>query len=413
MVGNISINKTVFLLTIIGLLGGFSAYGGDNIKDDTAQVKQSEVSLEDLAHGMARIEKRLDEMSLEDSVKLTAEQEKKKAELEGELGKVQADLKALHDAVDNGLDTSLVEKSITQYEQTADDLHQQIDAIVNGKSKTEADEKSLDEQDADVKGEDTAGEGAAETATDQAEEEDDLIGLSLSLGLASAYVFRGYNVFMENSQHDNNGLIAPGIEWAIGDSGVSVGYWGAYQISGNNHASNVAEGIGHEQDFYITWERELSDRTSIGASLFYYMYPFAKEADAGTVNPSWLEPSIGAYFSGPFDLSFDLAYFAGLQEPLREYSYLYLNPGISKTFSPVDLLETTLGLSVGYKIFKDEPSKISDNMFDIAFDWTFSVSISDSFGIDPGVHIAWSNFSGIPEGDEYLVFFTLDTWLEI
>ena len=49
------------------------------------------------------------------------------------------------------------------------------------------------------------------------------IGLNLDLGFATAYVFRGANVFQEDGQMNQNMLIAPGITWSIFDTGLSIG----------------------------------------------------------------------------------------------------------------------------------------------------------------------------------------------
>ena len=49
------------------------------------------------------------------------------------------------------------------------------------------------------------------------------VGINFDVGFATAYVFRGLNIFMDDDQRDQNMLISPGITWSIFDTGLGVG----------------------------------------------------------------------------------------------------------------------------------------------------------------------------------------------
>ncbi len=365
---------------------------------------------------------------------LTPEQEAKKAGLEAELANVQGQLDSLQKAIEGGLDPAAVQGSKTNLEQRADELDKEIASIqpTPPKQPQSAEEQLIQEvselkQEVAKLTEPAAEDEPSESQEAETSEEDASIGLDIEFGLASAYVFRGLNVFQSDSQQDQHFMFAPGLSWGIGDSGFSLGYWSAYQINGGNEEEMVAVGLGHEQDLIVGWEKGLTERTSLALGLVYYFYPFADPDDAGCKNPSFLEPAVGIALSGWADWGLDFAYFAGLQEEVRDFSYLYINPSVSKGVELNSVLGTSIGLGFGYKIFKSGADELADNMFDLSLDWDLSIQVTDIFSFSPGVHLAWTNLTNVevaPEnegdapttdkrraGEEYVVFFTLASGL--
>ncbi len=399
--------------------------------------------LEELKTGQEALRQKVDGLSAlgeegdAEEPMLTPEQESRKAALEKQSAEAQAQLDSLEQAIQGGLDPAVVQDSKAALEKQSADLKSSIAAIQptaeEGEPETDAELQALIRAVEDLKEalatleNATGGEEKAESEG-ATEEEDSSIGIGIEFGLASAYVFRGLNVFMSGSQQDQHVLFAPGLSWALGDSGVSLGYWSAYQINGGNQEEMVAVALGHEQDLYVSWEKSLTDRTSLAVGLVYYFYPFADKEDAGCKNPSFLEPGAGIAFSGGVDLGLDLAYFAGLQEAVRGLSYLYIHPSIGKGFELNSILGTSIGLGFGYKVFKDSAGEMSDNMFDISLDWDLSIQVTDAFSVSPGVHVAWTNLEDVeidPEdgsdpikdnkrmGEEYVVFFSLTSGWEL
>jgi hypothetical protein len=230
------------------------------------------------------------------------------------------------------------------------------------------------------------------------------IGLSFGVEVSSAYCFRGLNVFQGNSQADQHFVFAPSIAYAIGETGLSLSYWGAYQMNGGNQSELVAAGVGHEQNLVAAYELGLfDDQLALGASLTWYFYPFAREADAGATLPSYLEPGITVGYNGPVEVSVALAYFAGIQTALQDLSYFYVRPHIGRTFSLNSHLDLSLGLAFGYKVFR-ESADVTDNVYDLQFDWEMPVDVGRGFSLKPGVHVAWTNFSKGTVGSEYMIW---------
>ncbi|MCP4604719.1 MAG: hypothetical protein GY847_30060, partial [Proteobacteria bacterium] len=191
--------------------------------------------------------------------------------------------------------------------------------------------------------------GLSGTAAAQGEmqtEEQELsktVGINLDAEISSLYNFRGWNTFQEKTQQDQNGLFAPSITWAIFDSGVSIGYWAAYQISGSNQAEMVDVGLGHEQDIFLSYDRAwLNDLLALNLTLTYFFYPFADEDAAGTANPSFLEPLVGLTISDWVDIGINISYFVGLQDAVKDYRYLYINPSVGKGLELSDTFSMNL-----------------------------------------------------------------------
>ena len=247
-----------------------------------------------------------------------------------------------------------------------------------------------------------ADESSDSTASEEAGRES--IGLNLDLGYATAYVFRGANVFQEDGQMNQNMLLAPGITWSIFDTGLSIGYWGAFQISGDNIGANIDGALGVEQDLFLAYELSLPHDLGLSFGLVYYFYPAADENVAGASVPSYLEPGVGFGYFGVLDVGINIAYFLGLQdEPgIRGISYLYINPYVGKSFDLDEHVGLVLGLGYGFKLFK-EGNDGAANVHDVTLTIGVPIRPTEIFYITPGVNLAWTNIPSEDFGGE-LVF---------
>ena len=238
-----------------------------------------------------------------------------------------------------------------------------------------------------------------------AESEEDALGLNIELSLQSAFVFRGYNVFQQDGQRDLNMLLAPGLSWSIPDSGWTLAYWGAFQVSGNNLSALIEAGVGAEQDLIFIYERELAGGLSMEFSLCWYLFPFASEEVAGSSFPVFVEPALKLKRSLGLDFSLALSYFFGLQfvEGIRDYSHLYLRPAVGKSFALTEWLGLELSLGYGYKLMIDGNSG-RDNLHDIDLALNLPLSLPHGVYLLPGVHLGWSDLSETGFADELLVW---------
>lgn len=218
------------------------------------------------------------------------------------------------------------------------------------------------------------------------------LGLDIDLGFATAYVFRGINVFQEDGQMNQNMFIAPGITWSIFETGLSIGYWGAFQISGSNISENIDAALGAEQDLLLVYELGLPRDLGLTFALAYYFYPGADVDVMGTKVPSYLEPAIGFGYFGILDAELKVMYFLGLQdEPgIRGISYLYINPHVGKSFSFNDTISLDAGIGYGFKLF-NEGNDVAANVHDFVLNIGVPFLLGEIFYITPGVNLAWTN----------------------
>ncbi|MFH1463591.1 MAG: TorF family putative porin [Pseudomonadota bacterium] len=222
-------------------------------------------------------------------------------------------------------------------------------------------------------------------------EERDPIGLSLDLGVASAYVWRGLNVFADSGQRDPNLLLAPSVAWSIGESGVSLGYWGAYQLTGPNRAALVDAGLGAEQDLWVGYDRALSGKLAASFLLTGYLYPLADEAAAGTAFPTYLEPAAGLGWVGPVTASVSVGYFHGLQPTLAGSRNVYLHPALSWGHALGEEVGLTVDAGFGYKLFTQ--AEVTTNTLDVSL----ALGLPLTFGavhVNPALNLAWTNLGG-------------------
>ena len=217
---------------------------------------------------------------------------------------------------------------------------------------------------------------------------------SMEVTFASAYAFRGYNLFQQRSQQDANGLFAPSFAVSHSESGITVGLWGAYQLNGANRVTMVESGIGAETDLYVSISRDVSDSISASAAATAFLYPFARHDVAGTTFPIYLEPSAAVAWSGAADVGLQLAYFHGVQNALATWRYLYLHPSASRSIPMSSKASVTIGGGAGYKLYVGGGSVPTDNVWDGHADLALKFTFDDGTYIEPAVHAVTTDLAG-------------------
>jgi len=209
--------------------------------------------------------------------------------------------------------------------------------------------------------------------------------LNVDVEGASAYVWRGINVFGEQ-QNTQAFSVFPSLTATFG--GLSLGYWGAFQLSGDNKSTLVDQGVGGQNNLILKYNGYLDNGLVYSAMLTYWLYPFADEQVAGTATPMYLEPGVGLSYLAGADLGLYVGYYRGLQAVTEPASFLYINPSVGKTFSLNEDLGFALGLSAGYKVFTNDPPA-KDRAFDLALNLSLAIPFNDMY-ITPGLHAAYA-----------------------
>ncbi len=236
-------------------------------------------------------------------------------------------------------------------------------------------------------------------------------GLTFTLDLATAYQFRGTNVFQSSRQQDFHGLLAPGVSWAVGDTGLWVGYWGAFQLNGPNRRDLVLEGVGHETDLSLGYDQELLEGDLVlGATLVAYLYVFADPEEAGTRMPLWIEPMASVTWDTAATLGLVLSYFTHVQEALVGYDYVYVNPSASRSIPLGDSLSLEPGCTAGIKLWTGGDRE-RDNTVDATADLTLAID-AGPLTLTPGVHLTWTNLEAVSLAGEAFVWGSVGASLE-
>ena len=209
--------------------------------------------------------------------------------------------------------------------------------------------------------------------------------LNIDVEGSSAYVWRGINVFGEQ-QNTQAFSVFPSLTATFGR--ISLGYWGAFQLSGDNKSELVDRGVGGQNNFILKYNSYFDNGLVYSAMLTYWIYPFANEEVAGTATPMYLEPGVGLSYLAGADLGLYVGYYRGLQDVIQPNSFLYINPSIGKTFSLNEDLGLALGLSAGYKVFTDDPPA-KDRAFDLALNVSLAIPFNNMY-ITPGLHAAYA-----------------------
>jgi len=240
--------------------------------------------------------------------------------------------------------------------------------------------------------------GAADTAASSGEAPSAIINIDVEA--ASAYVWRGMNLFGEK-QNTQNFSLFPSLTATFG--GLSIGYWGAFQMTGDNKTAVLDGGVGAEQDFILKYTGSFAEGLGYTAMLTYWIYPFADEEAAGTATPMYIEPLVGVTYASAVDLGLNLSYYRGLQEDATvPYSFIYINPSVGKTLPLSGDISLALGLSGGYKIFTDDETDDPDKAFDLTLNAGVTLPFSDMY-ITPQVHAAYVSRSDEAPSDEAFV----------
>ncbi len=263
---------------------------------------------------------------------------------------------------------------------------------------------AIDEQTSTVppEGEETDSPTTDGMARDMTPESDSL-GLNLSLELASAYSFRGINVFQADSQHDVHARLSPSVTWSVGDTGVWFNTWGAFQLNGPNRRDLVLEGLGREFDLSVGYDHECLDGAVVLSAAFTgYLYPFADAEVAGTGTPTWLEPMAGVTWEMFASLGLTITYMTHLQPVLAGWDYLYVNPTASLSLPLDDRMALEPGLSAGWKVWVDGPAW-QDNTADVTVDLNAPATVGPAT-VTAGAHVTWTNLEDTSLVDEAFVW---------
>jgi len=222
----------------------------------------------------------------------------------------------------------------------------------------------------------------------------------LSIDLLSAYVFRGYNVFQSEGQGEQKWVERPRIIWTVPQTGFSIGYAAANQISGDNLVSNVAAGLGAEQDLFASYAFARRERFGVEAEVAVVGYPGAEARLVGTSAPYFFSLSVEPRYR---HLAFlYLGYIAGFRKgPLEavEGSQGYINPRFEKRFDFGERVELELQFGAGMKILQSDLSVVRDNMFDVLGTATLYYALNDVFYVGLKVGWAWTNFTPSKDPD--------------
>jgi hypothetical protein len=221
--------------------------------------------------------------------------------------------------------------------------------------------------------------GAAEVAPSDGAAPSTLINIDVEG--ASAYVWRGMNLFGEE-QKTQAFSVFPSITATFG--AVSIGYWGAFQLSGDNKGTLVDTGVGGENDFILKYSGSLSDDVAYSAMLTYWIYPLAKGDDI----PQYLEPGAGITYATGVDLGLYAGYYRGLQDITKSVSFLYINPSVGKTIPLTADIGLAVGLSGGYKVYTNDPATDQDKAVDLTLNVSATIPFSDMY-ITPQLHASY------------------------
>ncbi len=233
------------------------------------------------------------------------------------------------------------------------------------------------------------------------------LGVSVDAQFSSVYLFRGLNVFGDK-QGDQHGVFSPTLSYAIADTGLTLGYWGAFQLNGDNRGAKTDVGAGLEQDFILGYSRSfLDNKLTLKAALTAYVFPFADEELAGAGVPLYLEPSVTPVYTSLADFSLQVAYFHAVQDGLSDYRYLYVRPYVSKSFKLSRKVTETVGAGYGYKVFGDR-DKMTENVQDLALDLETTIAITPTFYVKPALRAGWTNLTGQSFGDELVVLVSVN-----
>jgi hypothetical protein len=225
--------------------------------------------------------------------------------------------------------------------------------------------------------------GAADAAPASAAAPSKLINIDVEA--ASAYVWRGLNLYGEETSTQNFSLF-PSATATFG--GFSVGYFGGFQLTGDNKSALVDSGTGAEQDLILKFAGAFNPKLTYSAGLVTWFYPFVDPDVAPVDLPIFMEPGISLGFATAVDLNLYVGYYFGLQSETDAGNFVYISPSVGKSLELSPDIDLALGLSAGYKIYPNLPDgQDPDKAFDLTLNVGTTLPFSDMY-ITPQVHAA-------------------------
>jgi hypothetical protein len=252
--------------------------------------------------------------------------------------------------------------------------------------------------------------------------DDDSPELEASLEVASAYVFRGYNVFQQESQREQKAVQEVLVAWNASSSGLYLALGSANQLTGDNLVSNVDAGLGAEYDLFAGYDFGRHQPMGVTTELAIAAYPVAESRVVGTHVP--LVASLSAEPRWRHELYFYVGYLHGFRRGLYQEDQLYLNPHVQKKLDLGERFELDLEVGAGVKLFSLDVGTVRDNMFDVLGTATIYCALTEVIYVGARVGWAWTNFTaqrdpvtgatvGRRFADEYVPFWAISVGAEL
>jgi hypothetical protein len=246
--------------------------------------------------------------------------------------------------------------------------------------------------------------------------------LEVSLEVASAYVFRGYNVFQADRQGEQKWVQRPQIAWSAPGTGFSIGYAAANQLTGDNLVGNVAAGLGAEHDLFSAYEFGRRQQLGLTAEIAAVAYPAADRKIVGTSAPVFV--SLSAEPRYRHNLYLYVGYLRGFRHGPFEGDQAYVSPRVEKRFALGDRFGLELQLGAGMKIQQLDLGGVRDNMFDVLATTTLYFALNEVIYVGAKVGWAWTNFTSHRDpdtgqalsprfADQYVPFWSLSVGAEL
>lgn len=238
---------------------------------------------------------------------------------------------------------------------------------------------------------DSAASPATPQPSPESEEAGDAPSLTFDVGVGSAYMWRGANLWGRRTRTQHLSIF-PGVTYA--DGGFSAFYWGAYQLTGKDKGANVDGAVGAEQDLGISYSLSLAKQLSAVPFATVYLWPLATKAATNTTVPAAMEPGVTLAHEGSLvNLGFAVSYYRGLQDYTDAFSHVYLSPTVGKDIELGETWTLNLAASAGYKLWTNSLGADADeNDLDVQTNVGFTFSLGDLYA-KPALHASWTNIS--------------------
>jgi hypothetical protein len=246
--------------------------------------------------------------------------------------------------------------------------------------------------------------------------------VEVSLEVASAYVFRGYNVFQQENQREQKWVQQVLAAWNDPRSGLYVGLASANQLTGDNLVSNVDAGLGAEQDLFVGYHFRRHEPVGVFTELAVAAYPLAESRVVGTSVPVVASLSAEPHYHETLYLY--VGYLRGFRRGLFQEDQLYLNPHVAQKVDLGRCCELDLEAGAGMKLLSLNVGTIKDNMFDVLATATLYYEPTEGIYVGARVGWAWTNFTAQRDpvtgdsisprfADEYVPFWSITVGAEL